>query len=110
LTGQGARHAKIYSLVDGKSWRLKATPDENGGLLGWTADGKNVLWAEANKTLNSIYALSTDGKNITEWTKGIKDFVGGGTLNATATYIGFTLQNPTQLPEAYISFLVVILL
>src|SRR5436190_756315 len=101
----GARHAKIYSLADGKSWRLKATPDENGGLLGWTADGKNLLWAEANKTLNSIYALSTDGKNITEWTKGTKDFVGGGTLNATATYIGFTLQNTAQLPEAYISSL-----
>ncbi len=30
----GPRHAKIYSLADGKSWRLKATPDENGGIIG----------------------------------------------------------------------------
>ena len=69
----GARLAKIYSVVDGKSWRLKATPDENGGLIGWTSDGKNVLWSEANKTLNSVYLLSVDGKSITEWTKGSKD-------------------------------------
>ena len=73
----GPRHAKIYSLADGKSWRLKATPDENGGIVGWTADGKNILWSEANKTLNSIYVLSTDGKSITEWNKGSKDLIGG---------------------------------
>ena len=99
----GAIHAKIYSLADGKNWRLKATPDENGGLLGWTPDGKNILWAEANRTLNSIYQLSIDGKTISEWSKGSKDFMGGGTLNATASHIGFTLQNPSKLPEAYIS-------
>ena len=41
----GPRHAKIYSVADGKSWKLKATPDENGGIVGWTADGKNILWS-----------------------------------------------------------------
>lgn len=99
----GPRHAKIYSLNDAKSWRLKATPDENGTIIGWTADGKNILWAEANKTLNSIYLLSTDGKSVSEWSKGISDLISGVTLNATATHAGFILQNPSQLPEAYIS-------
>ncbi len=106
----GARHARIYSLADGKSWRLKATPDENGGIgangiFAWTPDGKNVLWAEANKTLNSIYVLSADGKSITEWSKGAKDLLGAVTTNSTGTHIAFTLQNPSQLPEAYISSL-----
>ena len=104
----GARHAKIYSLTDGKSWRLKATPDENGGIgasgiFAWTPDGKNVLWGEANKTLNSIYALGTDGKTITEWSKGAKDLFGAITVNSSGTHIAFTLQNPSKLPEAYIS-------
>lgn len=99
----GPRHAKIYNMADGKSWRLKATPDENGGLLGWTPDGKNVLWSEANKTLNSVYQLSVDGKSISEWNKGSKDFLAAFTLNTSATHIAFTLQNPSQLPEAYIS-------
>ena len=101
----GPRHAKIYSLTDGKSWRLKATPDENGGIIGWTPDGKNILWAEANKTLNSVYQLSVDGKSITEWSKGSKDFIGAVTINTTGTHLAFTLQNPSQLPEAYISSL-----
>jgi dipeptidyl aminopeptidase/acylaminoacyl peptidase len=99
----GPKHAKVYSLTDGKAWRLKATPNEDGNIVGWTADGKNILWGEANKTLSSIYILSSDGKSITEWSKGAKDFIGGGTLNTTSSHIGFTLQNPSQLPEAYIS-------
>jgi dipeptidyl aminopeptidase/acylaminoacyl peptidase len=101
----GPRHAKIYSLADGKSWRLKATPDENGTIMGWTPDGQNILWSEANRTLSSIYILSADGKSISEWTKGSKDMIGGGTLNSTGTHLGFVLQNPSQLPEAYISSL-----
>jgi dipeptidyl aminopeptidase/acylaminoacyl peptidase len=101
----GARHAKIYSLADGKNWRLKATPDENGGLLGWTPDSKNLMWTEANKTLASVYLLSADGKNISEWNKGSKDMIGSITLNSTGTQLGFVLQNPTQLPEAYTSSL-----
>jgi dipeptidyl aminopeptidase/acylaminoacyl peptidase len=106
----GAKHARVYSLADGKSWRLKATPDENGGIgangiFAWTPDGKNVLWAEANKTLNSIYLLSVDGKSITEWSKGVKDLLAAVSTNATGTHIAFTLQNPSQLPEAYISSL-----
>jgi dipeptidyl aminopeptidase/acylaminoacyl peptidase len=105
LDWSGPRHAKIYSLTDGKTWRLKATPDENGGIIGWTSDGKNILWAEANKTLSSIYLLSVDGKNISEWNSGSKDFIGGTTLNSRGNAIGFTLQNPSQLPEAYISSL-----
>jgi dipeptidyl aminopeptidase/acylaminoacyl peptidase len=101
----GPRHAKIYSVVDGKSWKLKATPDENGGIAGWTADGKNILWTEANKTLNSVYILSADGKSITEWNKGSTDLLGATSTNSTGTYIAFILQNPSKFPEAYISSL-----
>jgi len=99
----GPRHARVYSMTDQKNWRLKATPDESGSIVGWTADSKHILWAEINKTLGSIYVLSADGKTISEWTKGIKDFIAGSRLNSTGTYIGFTLQNPVRLPEAYIS-------
>lgn len=72
----GPRHAVIYSLADGKTWRLKATPDENGSIIGWTPDSKNVIWTEANRTLSSVYVLSADGKSATEWNKGSKDLLG----------------------------------
>lgn len=99
----GAEHAKVYSLADGKTWKLKATPDENGAIVGWTADGKSILWSEANKTLNSIYQLSVDGKSATEWNKGSKDLMGIASLNSSGTVLSFILQNPSQLPEAYTS-------
>ena len=101
----GPRHATIYSVADGKTWRLKATPDENGNIIGWTGDGKNILWSEPTRTLNSIYALSIDGKSISEWNKGSSDVLGAASINSSGTYIAFTLQNPSQLPEAYISSL-----
>ena len=99
----GAKHAKIYSLADGKTWSLKATPNEDGNILGWTADGKNILWSETNRTLTSIYALSIDGKNISEFSKGEKNFIGAAKINSTHNYIAFTLQNTAQYPELYVS-------
>jgi dipeptidyl aminopeptidase/acylaminoacyl peptidase len=101
----GPRHAKVYSVSDGKTWRLKATPDENGAIIGWTPDGKHVLWSEASKTLSSVYILSADGKMISEWNKGSKEFIGTLSLNSTGTHLAFVLQNPSQLPEGYISAL-----
>ncbi len=101
----GPRHARIYTVEDGKTWRLKATPDENGGILGWTADGKNILWGEANKTLFSVYSLSVDGKSITEWNKGSGQLLTGANLNSSGTHLGFILQGTSQFPEAYVSAL-----
>jgi dipeptidyl aminopeptidase/acylaminoacyl peptidase len=101
----GPRHARIYSVEDGKTWRLKATPDENGGILGWTADGKNILWGEANKTLYSVYSLSVDGKSITEWNKGSGQLLSTASLNSSGTHLGFILQGTSQFPEAYVSAL-----
>jgi dipeptidyl aminopeptidase/acylaminoacyl peptidase len=99
----GAKHAKVYALADGKTWRLKATPNEDGSIVGWTADGKNIIWSETNKTLTSIYTLSVDGKTITELSKGEKNYIGAAKINGTHTYMSFTLQNTSQFPELYVS-------
>ncbi|MFN6245932.1 MAG: S9 family peptidase [Chitinophagaceae bacterium] len=99
----GAKHAKIYAIADGKTWRLKATPNEDGSIIGWTADGKNIVWSETNKTMTSIYTLSVDGKNITEFSKGEKKYIGATKINATHTYLTFTLQNTSEFPELYVS-------
>ena len=99
----GAEHVKIYSLADSKLLRLAATPNEDGGIIGWTSDSKNIVWGEPNKTLYSIYLLSTDGKKITEWTKPGNELIGLPYLNETGNYLGFLLQTPVQLPQAYVS-------
>ena len=104
----GARGARIYSLADGKSWRLKSTPNEDGGIgntaiIGWTSDSKNVLWGEPNKTLSSIFLLSADGKEINEWSKGASDLITAPVLNNSGTHLAFIMQNPSKLPQAFIS-------
>ena len=100
LDWSGPRHARIYTVEDGKSWRLKATPDETGGILGWTADGKNILWGEPNKTLYSVYSLSVDGKTITEWNKGSAQLLSGASLNSSGTHLGFILQGTSTIPRS----------
>ena len=101
----GPESAKIYSLADGKIWKLAATPNEDGGIVGWTADSKNIIWWEPNATLASIYELSVDGKKIVEWTKETKNLIGTPYLNESGNMLGFTLQNPQQFPQAYVSSL-----
>jgi dipeptidyl aminopeptidase/acylaminoacyl peptidase len=99
----GPRHVRVYSLADQKSNALKSTPNENGNIIDWTSDGKNLIYVEPNKTLNSVYLIDAGGKSITEWNKGSKEYISNIDLNSNGTHLTFILQNPSQLPEAYIS-------
>lgn len=99
----GPRHVRVYSLADHKSYVLKSTPNENGNIIDWTPDGKNLIYVEPNKTLNSVYLIDAGGKSITEWNKGSKEYISNIDLNSNGTHLTFILQNPSQLPEAYIS-------
>ncbi len=99
----GPEHAKVIELATGKSWRLAATPDENGGLIGWTADSKSVLWQETRRTLSGIYVLGIDGKSVRLLNDKSSDFIGNTTLNSKGTHLGFVLQNTTRPGEAHTS-------
>ena len=103
VTWGGKSWIKIMPAEGGVSTTLSATPDMQPGLVGWSSDGKYVYVTEANKTLNSIYELSTNGKEIVEWTKGITDLIGITYLNTTSTHFGFILQNSSKPGEAFIS-------
>lgn len=102
----GPKHAQVYSLEDQKTWRLAATPNEDGSILGWAADGKSVYWLEASKTFNSIYQLGLDGKTVKIWTDGKGELVTAGSMNSTRTQWGFVLQNTMHPGEAHVSSLV----
>jgi dipeptidyl aminopeptidase/acylaminoacyl peptidase len=101
----GKTVVKIIPSSGGTVTALAETPNTGAGLLGWSADGKYVYVTDANKTLNSIYKLSADGKEMIEWNKGSIDLMGAASLNATSTHIGFILQNITTPPEAFVSTL-----
>lgn len=99
----GKNWINIIPVHGGAIKKLSSTPNDFAGLIGWSNDGKYVYAGENNKTLFSIYRLSTDGKEIIEWNKGSNDLIGGASLNNTATHWGFILQNSTRPPEGYIS-------
>ncbi|MFN2458676.1 MAG: prolyl oligopeptidase family serine peptidase [Chitinophagaceae bacterium] len=99
----GKQYIIVYTVADGKKWTLATTPSEGSALLGWSRDGKYVYVSEPNKTLQSIYLLSVDGKELTEWNKGAKDLLTTPSLNHTGTYLGFVMQNSATPGEAYIS-------
>jgi len=106
ITWGGASAVKIYSVPDGKNWTLLATPDENGALLGWDKEGKQVLYGEADKTLFTVYKLSVDGKSVSLWNRNATDYLSMASLNETGTHLGFVLQNASRPGEAYISSLI----
>lgn len=99
----GPEHIRIYSLADGKNWKLKTTPDENASLIGWTADGKSLLVSESKKTLSSIYILSADGTSAKEWNEGSHMYLSTANLNKKGSHLAFVLQNANTLPQAYVS-------
>lgn len=99
----GKNPVMVYSIETGQSKNLAATPNDAGGILGWSKDGSHIYIGEANKTWYTIYSLGIDGKEITEWNKASGDLLGGPSLNSTGTHWGFILQNTSKPAEAYIS-------
>jgi dipeptidyl aminopeptidase/acylaminoacyl peptidase len=99
----GKNFINIVPAEGGAIKKLASTPNDLTALLAWSADGKQVYVGENNKTLYSIYQLSTDGKEIKEWNRGSNDLLGTADLNSKGTHWGFVLQNPTMPGEAYIS-------
>ncbi len=99
----GKTVVKIIASEGGTPKVLAETPGHQPSLVGWTASGDAIFVTEANRTLNSIYTLSADGKTITEWSKGNKDLLSGISQNASGTAIGLIVQNTSKPGEAYIS-------
>lgn len=99
----GKQFITIHNVDNGKRWTLKPTPAEGSSLMGWSNDGKYVYVVEPSKTIQSIYRLSVDGKEIMEWNKGTKDLITQPTFNHTGTHLGFVLQNPVTPGEAFTS-------
>lgn len=99
----GRDFVKVFSIAGNKTIELNATPDDQVTLLGWQPDGQAVIVSEANRTLTALYALYVDKKTNLELTKGLSDFISNVSLSYNGAYVGFVMQNPSRLPEAYIA-------
>jgi len=99
----GKRTVQVVPVQGGQVKKLAASPNDLPNILSWSADGSHIYIADNNKTLLSIYSLGLDGAEVIEFSKGCQDLLGGISVNRSATYMGFVMQNTAKAGEAFVS-------
>jgi dipeptidyl aminopeptidase/acylaminoacyl peptidase len=95
-------HVHVVPAAGGESRALALTFDEQPGVIGWSADGRRILYGETQGVVAKLWALPVDGEAPA--LVGAGDFnVFGAQLNETRTLIGFASQDSDSPPEAYVS-------
>lgn len=92
----------VLSPEGGDSRPLAETRDRRPDLLGWSRDGKWLYYLETAGTHHCLGALPVDGSSprpLFEWQGCIEN----ARLNLSRSAMGFTLQTPSQPPEAYLT-------
>ena len=101
-TWAGESDLYVVPAEGGAPRKLAETFDRRPGLLGWSADGKRLLFQETRGTLGRLAALPLDGGAPLDLDAGDRH----GTfsrLNATRTMLGFVSQNSDHAPEAFVT-------
>jgi dipeptidyl aminopeptidase/acylaminoacyl peptidase len=97
---------QVVPAAGGEPRELAETADRWPRLVGWSADGKQIYYAESHGTSNRLCAVPPDGPPVV-----VSDRPGvmGTTadprvrLNATRTAVGFSHQTSDEPPEAFVS-------
>jgi dipeptidyl aminopeptidase/acylaminoacyl peptidase len=95
----------VVSRDGGAPRLLAASQDERPDVLGWSADGRRVIFSETRGTVNRVSAAAVDGAAVVDLTPA-ETMVDQPALDASRTRLGFTSQAPDRAPEAYVSTLV----
>ena len=101
-----ARKMTVYTISaqGGTPKILASTPDEQPGLVGWTADDKNILVAENYRTTSALYALNTEGGALKKLSVNNNGMAGNFSLNKKGD-IAYTYQTPEMPTDVYIASL-----
>jgi dipeptidyl aminopeptidase/acylaminoacyl peptidase len=82
--------------------RLAATPDEQPGIVDWSADGKSIYVVETRGTTTELSALPVDG-GVPRVLNTRETGVFGVSLNPTRTTFGLSWQSSDKAPEAFVT-------
>jgi dipeptidyl aminopeptidase/acylaminoacyl peptidase len=96
------RRVNVIPAGGGTPRPLADTPDSQPGIIDWSADGSRIYVSETDHVTSRIYVLPVDGGAPV----GIGPetlMVGGATMNAAKTTIGFVSQDADRAPEAYVA-------
>jgi len=99
-----ARRSEIYvmSITGGESGKLGETFDNQAGILGWSADGKEIYFTETERTSPRVWAMPASGGKPRVITTGSGIFSGASFSHDTKT-LAVVHQTPEQLPQVMVS-------
>jgi len=80
---------------------LPATHDEQPNIIGWTGDGKNIIFSETKRTRSTLFAMPVDGpaRVLYEPSRGT---LSTPDLNRSGTFIAMTQESPEVPPEVFV--------
>jgi dipeptidyl aminopeptidase/acylaminoacyl peptidase len=99
-----ARDAYIVSATGGEAKKLAETPDRSFGIIGWSADGKEIYVSETDRTVPRVFALPVSGAKPRIVTTGSGTF-SGAAFSRDGGMMSFIHQTPTTPPDVYVSSL-----
>ncbi len=92
----------IIPAQGGQPKKLHDTGDRNASLIGWSRNGKSLIYSEAAGTTRHIFALPVDGGAAKPVSRG-QGVAGSVSLAAKTDRMAFTWQTLTSPAEVHIS-------
>ena len=92
----------VLPSTGGEQRKLAETPDRSAGLLGWSADGGNLLVTESYRTRRHVLAVPLDGGPPQPITSGEGVF-GSVSFDESTESLAFTYQEPETPVDVYVS-------
>ena len=91
----------VVAASGGQPRPLAGTPDRSPAVVGWSADGRQVVVGEADRVTARVFAVPVDGGVPVALATG-PGSAAPATLNRTGTMLGFTSQDTDRAPEPFV--------
>lgn len=91
----------LLTRSSGELRELPWSQDQNPNLLAWTADSRNIIFSEAQRTRTGFFLMPIDGPPTTFFVPDAGVAIASN-VNLTGTHIGFAHQRPDTPAEAYV--------
>jgi dipeptidyl aminopeptidase/acylaminoacyl peptidase len=91
----------VMPAAGGPARALGTTPDAQATILGWSADGRQILISETQGLYGRVLALPIDGSPATVLATNLS--LTAAKLNRTGTALGFAAQDFDRAPEPFVA-------
>jgi dipeptidyl aminopeptidase/acylaminoacyl peptidase len=97
----GDERIVLLPRAGGAARTLAATADEQPNLLGWSQDGRKLLYTETKRTRLAVFAMPLEGGPAVEY-EPPAGTLGAVGLNLKGSHLGFAWEASEEAPEAWV--------